>query len=163
MTTSAFKDALANVMTHEGGYVNDRHDPGGETNMGISKRSYPSEDIKNLTVSRAMAIYEKDYWDKIEGDMLPAAVAFVLFDMAVNMGVRRAVRLLQNIIGGGRDGIVGPETLRKLAAQPVRHVVLELTTERILSYADMSGWGRFGEGWTRRSLKTLALALEKIR
>ena len=59
------------VLKSEGGYVNDPHDPGGETNFGISKRAYPSVDIKHLTKEGAIAIYKKDYWDKIKGDDLP--------------------------------------------------------------------------------------------
>ena len=52
-----FKLAIPRVITNEGGYVNDPDDPGGETKYGISKRSYPALDIKNLTVEQATAIY----------------------------------------------------------------------------------------------------------
>ena len=55
MTASNFDAAMAEVFSHEGGYVNDPRDPGGETNMGISKRSYPNEDIRGMTRERAAA------------------------------------------------------------------------------------------------------------
>ena len=52
-----FTEAVSVVFKHEGGYVNDRNDPGGETNMGISKRAYPDLDIKNLTQDDAAEIF----------------------------------------------------------------------------------------------------------
>lgn len=90
--TDNFQIALKFVLKHEGGYVNDPDDPGGETKYGISKRAYPNEDIKNLTRERAEFLYKRDYWD-IPGfdlDNFPQDVAVVLFNVAVNMGVGRA-------------------------------------------------------------------------
>lgn len=59
-----FEKAVAFVLRHEGGYTNDNRDPGGETKFGISKRAYPSLDIKNLTEEQAKVIYRRDYWDR---------------------------------------------------------------------------------------------------
>ena len=52
-----FEDAFDRLISHEGGYVNDPLDPGGETKFGISKRSYPTLDIAALTREDARAIY----------------------------------------------------------------------------------------------------------
>ncbi len=60
--TEKFNKAVRIILAHEGGYVNHPADPGGETNMGISKRSYPDLDIKNLTVAMAKEIYFRDFW-----------------------------------------------------------------------------------------------------
>lgn len=107
-----FNRCIKVVLRNEGGYVNDPDDPGGETNMGIAKRFYPNEDIKNMTVERATEIFFKDYWTPmnlygIEDDNLILQV----FDFGVNVGVRTAVKLLQRIVGVTDDGKVGPITL----------------------------------------------------
>ena len=84
-----FEQCLAHVLRSEGGYVNDPNDPGGETNMGISKRAYPHENIKGMTRARAATIYRRDYWDAVQGDSLPAGLDLVAFDPAVNSVARR--------------------------------------------------------------------------
>lgn len=104
--------ALRWIFESEGGYVNHPNDPGGETKYGISKKSYPHLDIRNLTKEEAREIYIRDFWKKIRGDEISAPLNICVFDMAVNSGVDRAVRLLQSQIGAAEDGIVGPETLK---------------------------------------------------
>ena len=59
---TTFDEIIEVVLEHEGGYVNDPHDAGGETNFGIAKRWYPDVDIKNLTKEQAKKIYHQDYW-----------------------------------------------------------------------------------------------------
>jgi hypothetical protein len=86
----SFDKALSFVLSWEGGYSNDPNDAGGETNFGISKRAYPNEDIKNMTMDRAMEIYRNDYWNACNCDDLPYPLDMVIFDTAVNMGVGRA-------------------------------------------------------------------------
>ena len=76
-----FDDAIGIVLKHEGGYVNDKNDPGGETRYGISKRAYPDLDIKNLTISQATEIYKKDYWVKGKCDKVPPKLRLIYFDI----------------------------------------------------------------------------------
>jgi len=90
-----FPKSLRFVLRWEGGYTNDPHDPGGETNLGISRRAYPTLDIKSLTEQDAMAIYHRDYWIKAGCDDLPCPMDWVVFDTAVNMGVKKAKVILQ--------------------------------------------------------------------
>ena len=89
-----FDSAIQFVLEREGGYVNDPADPGGETNMGISKRAYPNEDIKNLTVERAKALYYRDYWLAAGCDQFTPPLDLIVLDTAVNMGVGRAKQFL---------------------------------------------------------------------
>ena len=89
-----FNKALKFVLKWEGGYSNDPRDPGGETNFGISKRSYPNEDIKNMTLDRAKEIYYQNYWLKAGCDDLPYPFNIVVFDTAVNMGRSRAIKFI---------------------------------------------------------------------
>ena len=85
--------AIDFVLKWEGGYVHDPLDPGGETNFGISKKSYPDLDIKNLTKEQAVEIYKRDYWLATKCDTLPYPLDIIVFDTAVNMGRSRATIL----------------------------------------------------------------------
>jgi len=89
-----FEKALKFVLKWEGGYSNDPNDPGGETKYGISKRSYPHEDIKNMTLERAKEIYYQNYWLKAGCDGLTFPFNIVVFDTAVNMGRSRAIKFI---------------------------------------------------------------------
>lgn len=103
--------AINFVLSMEGEYTFDPVDPGGETKFGISKKSYPSLDIKNLTVDQAKDIYKTDYWQVCHCDELPSPFAISVFDMAVNQGTGKAKRLLQIILGVDVDGIIGQKTI----------------------------------------------------
>ena len=147
-----FDEAFEQLIGHEGGYVLDSLDPGGETKFGISKRSYPGENIANLTLERAKAIYLRDYWGPAGGDTVPADIRFMLFDMAVNQGVKTAIRALQHVAGVGEDGILGPVTLQALQSMPAERLLFRFTAARLVAYtrADDLRWGRFGRGWVKR-------------
>lgn len=117
---STFEIALAVVLKNEGRYINDPDDAGGETNFGISKRSYPDLDIKNLTLQEASAIYRKDYWDAYQYSRINTqTIATKIFDMAVNMGPSQAHKLAQRSVWAWSqqpselldDGIMGNNTL----------------------------------------------------
>lgn len=145
-----FAAAFARTIGHEGGYVNDPRDPGGETKFGISKRAYPGEDIAGLTIERAAALYARDYWTPIKGDQLPDAVAAEVFDAAVNHGVSAGVRMLQRAVGVSADGIMGPVTLATAQAIEPMHFVLRFNAARLEFYADLPTFPAFGRGWARR-------------
>lgn len=89
-----FESVIDGLIRREGGYVNSKNDPGGETRWGISKRYYPHLDIKNLTVEQAKAIYRKDYWGKLGADKLPPHMREIAFDAAVNQGVGATKNML---------------------------------------------------------------------
>ena len=115
----SFKEIIEKVLEHEGGYVNDPKDLGGETKYGITKRFYPDVDIKNLTIEQATEIYKKDYWDKNKVESLPQNLWHIYFDMCVNMGKRTAGKVLQRAANNkGRnievDGGLGPMTIGAL-------------------------------------------------
>lgn len=86
------RKGLTFVLKWEGGYSFDPKDPGGETNWGISKKSYPNEDIKNLSRERALEIYCNDYWLKAHCELIPFPTNVAVFDTAVNCGVSRAIK-----------------------------------------------------------------------
>lgn len=122
------------MIIHEGGYVSDPADSGGETKYGISKRSYPNEDIAALTVDDAKAIYLRDFWKTEYEQISDQQLANKVFDFSVNMGAASAVRLLQRAInfcgwGIAEDGIFGPETLKRVNGLPASNLIdaLKLT------------------------------------
>ena len=103
--------AIKLTLIHEGGYVNDPRDAGGETNFGISKREFPNEDIKNMTEDRAIEIYKEGYWKDLYSQITSQLVANKLFDFGVLFGVGTAVGLLQLSLGFPVDHSFGPDTL----------------------------------------------------
>lgn len=155
----AFKSAVEIILAHEGGYVNDSRDPGGETKFGISKRAYPDIDIRSLTRDDAKAIYYRDYWQPIRGDRLSFGVALVLFDMAVNMGRSRTIKMLQKACSVKQDGKFGDITLAAANSINKNALIEELTKERVLYYTALDTWKIYGAGWLRRSIETLSSAL----
>ena len=147
---SAYDQVFEIIIGHEGGYVNNPADPGGETKYGISKRAYPAVDIVALTLEQAKDIYKRDYWDKIEGDALDPGLALVAFDAAVNNGVGRAVRWLQAAVGVAADGAIGPATRAAVAAADAAETLVLLHGARIEFMASLPTWPTFGKGWSRR-------------
>ncbi len=153
-----FDKLIDRVLGHEGGYVNDPDDPGGETKFGIAKRSYPALDIRSLTRDQAIAIYRRDFWARVQGDALPPSFAFQALDAAVNHGCENAVRWLQRAAGVADDGIVGPQTLGAVKRADQADLVLNFNAERLEFYAKLKTFDVFGRGWTRRVAANLRFA-----
>lgn len=146
---SDFDKTFDHVVGIEGGYVNDPKDPGGETKFGISRRAYPAEDIRNLTLDRARFLYRRDYWDAVKGDALPYPLNLFVFDTAVNQGVDPAIRLLQKTLNVAQDGVLGPQTI--LAAQAMRNESVALyLADRAVRYAGTRNFEVYGRGWLKR-------------
>tara|TARA_Y100001970_G_C14223425_1_gene854062 strand:+ start:1012 stop:1521 length:510 start_codon:yes stop_codon:yes gene_type:complete len=156
---SKFKEALEVILHHEGGYVNHPKDPGGETNLGVTKRVYEewggTKDMKELTPEDVEPIYQKNYWDKLKCDELPEALALCVFDFGVNAGPGRAAKYLQSLVGAlPIDGGIGPMTLAAVDKY-IDKFSVELAVERYQEarqkyYEELSTFATFGRGWTRR-------------
>lgn len=151
-----FDEAFARLIGHEGGYVNDPRDPGGETKFGISKRSYPDVNIATLTEDAAKAIYYRDFWKPL-GDAHPA-IKFQMFDFAVNSGINTAIRKLQASIGVADDGHWGPLSAAALNAMDVSDVIMRFTAERLDFWRKLSTWPTYGSGWAGRAATNLRYA-----
>ncbi len=144
------KKALRWIIHAEGGYVNNPDDPGGETNYGISKKSYPDMDIPNITYKEACDIYIRDYWDRINADKIPYPLSIYLFDMAVNAGCGRAVKILQKLIGTKQDGIIGPKTTKAVNSYHYVNLAEEYMWKRIEYYTTLKNAQHFLKGWMNR-------------
>ena len=155
---TSFDDIIEVVLHHEGGYVNDPKDPGGETNFGIAKRSHPDVDIKNLTKEGAKEIYYEDYWCGNKVPHMPDDLKHIYFDMCVNQGRGRAVKILQraaNAKGAGLkvDGGMGPKTLaamKDVELDRVRAYRVKYYADLVTRKADLE---KFYFGWFRRALE----------
>ncbi len=154
MKELTFNQAFDRLISHEGGYVFNAKDPGGETKFGISKRSYPMLNIKDLTLDMAKAIYLKEFWQPL-GEGCHSAIKFQAFDFAVNSGIQTALRKLQKAIGVADDGHFGPISRARLASIPVSDVLFLYLAERLDFLTRLSIWPEFGRGWARRIAKDL--------
>lgn len=154
------------IVCSEGGYTTDPKDRGnwttgvcgkGEckgTKYGISAMSYPTLDICNLSRDEAVALYKKDYWDKVQGDTLPEKLAYVVTDTAVNMGVTKAIKLMQEMCGIKQDGIFGAITTTRIKEYLDTHgepqAIKVYLDCRIKAYKKLSNFPRYGKGWLAR-------------
>ncbi len=150
-----FDEAFERLIGHEGGYVSDPRDPGGETKYGVSKRSYPGEDIAGMTLERAKAIYLRDYWTPSGCAAVPAGIRFDLFDMAVNSGVKAAIRMLQRTVGVPDDGVLGPVTMAAISGGDPARVAARFNGHRLQFMSSLPTWPAFGRGWANRIAKNL--------
>lgn len=155
-----FDLAFDRLIGNEGGYVNNPGDPGGETNFGISKRSYPTVDIASLTREQAKVIYFRDFWQRGQMDRYDPAIAFQVFDIAVNSGIETAIRLLQRAAGVADDGHVGPVTLAAIKSRSVTDLLMLIIAERLIFWCKLSTWPTFGKGWARRAADNLKYAAQ---
>ena len=159
MTLTTFNEIIEKILEHEGGYVNDPLDAGGETNFGIAKRFYPDVDIKNLTKEQAKIIYHQDYWRPTKCDAVPSHLRYIYFDMCVNFGRSGAVKVLQRASNAKNkekikvDGGIGPATLNAIQKLETERV----KAYRVLRFADIvikkPEQERFWFGWFRRAVK----------
>lgn len=145
-----FDEAFAEVIGVEGGYTPGIGDPGGETKFGISKRAYPGEDIKDMTLERAKEIYARDYWGPAGCDALPDAAKDQVFDMAVNSGVKTAIRTMQHTVGVVADGILGPNTLQAIQSMPGPRFIARFNGSRLAYMTSLPNWPESGKGWANR-------------
>lgn len=156
-----FRLAVERTLRFEGGYVNDPADPGGETRWGISKRSHPEVDIKNLTMEGAIEIYQKDYWLPDYEKITDERIAYKIFDAGVNMGVSEAVSLLQrslNYFGKKltEDGKFGPTTLAAVNSVEPERLLAELKARWAFRVAKLIQkrpvMTKYALGWCRRAM-----------
>ena len=153
-----WEEALKHILKYEGGYVNHKDDPGGRTNLGVTQRVWEDwtgkpateEDMRGLTVAMVSPLYKKRYWDAVRGDDLPSGVDLCVFDCAVNAGVGRASKFLQQAVGVTADGQIGPMTGAATTAKPAEEVIEAFCNLRETHYKSLSTFATFGKGWMNR-------------
>lgn len=172
-----FDSALAHVLALEGGYTDDPRDPGGPTNAGITLATLAADrgiapdatsrarlvtTLKRLTPAEIADIYRRRYWQAARCPQLPAPIALMHFDCAVNQGPGRAARLLQQAVGAEVDGEIGPETLASARRADLRTAIARYANLRREAYRALSSFPRFGRGWLARVDETRQAALALV-
>ena len=145
-----FKQALFLTLRFEGGYSDNKLDPGGATNMGVTLetlslsrgKAVTKADVRALTFVEAASIYFQHYWQPIKADGLAAGVDLLAFDIAVNMGVGRILKWLA-------------ETA---SLEPVSRIQA-LHARRTGFWRHLAIFSTFGRGWTNRETAVLKQAL----
>lgn len=171
---SRFETAIPVVLAHEGGWADHPSDPGGATKYGISLRFLRShgldmdgdgdvdaQDVRGLTPAQASALYREHFWDRHGyGAIVDSQVATKVFDMAVNLGPKRAHRLTQHALRAcGEavevDGVFGPKTLAAVNDCEARELLLELAHQQSTYYSTLiemhPRFEVFRQGWKRRA------------
>ena len=155
---SNFDACLAEVLKHEGGYVNHPQDPGGMTNLGVTKKVWeewtgqPADEqiMRSLTPEKVTPLYKKRYWDAVKGDDLPIGIDLCVFDCAVNSGVSRSARFIQSTAGVTADGVIGPKTIEAINSKQPSSLISDFCAKREAFYRTLPTFATFGKGWMNR-------------
>ena len=153
--------AYALIRKAEGGYANrpKKHDPGGETNYGVTKKTYdayrrgkglPRQSVMFISQDEVAEIYRQEYAKPVRFDDLPAGVDYFVFDSAIHSGPVRAAKLLQRVVGADEDGFIGAKTLASVAAMPPMQLLSELKEVRMRYLKGLDNWKPNANGWTNR-------------
>jgi lysozyme family protein len=156
------------LLEHEGGYVNNVHDKGGMTNLGVTKRVYDKwigresteQEMRDLTPDDVAPIYKKNYWNRVKGDSLPSGLDWACFDWAVNSGSGRPAKAVQRAVGATQDGAIGNQTLGLIAEKDPKFIIDYVYTVRQAFYESLDDYKHFGRGWSRRNTETLHQAMK---
>lgn len=149
------------IRFYEGGFVNDKDDPGGATNRGVTLATFrgvfgkrkTASDLKNMTAAQWDIIFKKYFWDKCKADTInDQSVANMLVDFAWHSGIGNAVPIMQKVVGLHRqDGIVGDITLTAINSYPNQKALFEnLKKARMGFLRGRKTWWKYGKGWTKR-------------
>jgi lysozyme family protein len=164
-----FQECLDLVLKSEGGWVNHPSDPGGETNLGVTKRvweeyvGHPVESLKKLTKEDVAPLYELKYWRPCYGEVLPRGLDFVVFSMGINAGPGRSIKLLQSAIGCVPDGVIGPATRGLISDSNSATLIAKFSEARREYYRSLKNFPIFGKGWLNRVDHEEAEALSMVK
>jgi lysozyme family protein len=164
-----FQECLELVLKSEGGWVNHPSDPGGETNLGVTKRvweeyvGHPVESLKKLTKEDVAPLYEQKYWRPCYGEVLPRGLDFVVFSMGINAGPGRSIKLLQSSIGCVPDGVIGPKTRGLISDSNCAALISKFSEARREYYKTLKTFPVFGKGWLNRVDHEEAQALQMTK
>jgi lysozyme family protein len=159
--------ALKQVLKSEGGWSDHASDPGGATMKGITIGTYrewkrnphiTKEELRAIPDAEVYDIYRQQYWNKIDGDYLPSGVDYAVFDAAVNMGVARATKLIQEAVGVTADGVLGPKSLSAIQKANPKELIEKFSALKEAFYRSLKTFPVFGKGWLSRvaEVKTIS-------
>ena len=146
------------MLASEGGYVNHPSDPGGRTNLGVTQRVWEEwvgresneKEMRSLTKEMVEPLYKRKFWDACRCDDLPIGIDYLVFDFAVNAGVGRSAKLLQQCVGVSADGAIGPITITAVKAQNPAELIEKFSDAKEDFYRSLNTFDTFGKGWLNR-------------
>ena len=166
---SNFEKCFDLLLKSEGGYSDNKSDPGGKTNLGVTQKVWQEwvmpqevteEDMRSLTPAMVKPLYMSRYWDACKCDDLPAGVDYCVFDTAVNSGRVRAIKFLQSVVGTVPDGAIGPVTIASVNGRGSNLPIQQFMDKREAFLRGLSHFPTFGKGWIRRCNEVRHRALE---
>lgn len=161
------------MLAHEGGFVNHPKDPGGMTNLGVTARVWEEwlgrpvseKEMRALTPTMVKPLYKRKYWDACRADELVSGVDYAVFDVAVNSGPGRAIKILQSCVGVPADGGFGPTTMAAVAqfkGESAKMLIEDYCAKRLEFLQSLRTFPTFGKGWSRRVAEVKAKALAMV-
>jgi len=165
-----FEQCLALVLKAEGGFVDNPHDPGGMTNLGVTKETWESyigrevdeQEMRNLGPLDVAPLYRKKYWDLAMCEDMPAGVDYCVFDAAVNSGVSQSIKFVQRALDVVIDGVIGPQTLGAIRQRDTEELIEQICEERLQFLQSLRTWPTFGNGWSNRVTSVQQNALKML-
>jgi lysozyme family protein len=153
-----FEPSLAAVLQHEGGFVNHPSDPGGMTNLGVTKAVWEAysgkpateQDMRGLTKAMVAPLYRKRYWDVCQCNEMPSGIDYLVFDFAVNAGCTRSAKTLQQALRIQTDGVIGPVTLQAVKDADAKQLINDFSRNKENFYRSLVTFSTFGKGWLNR-------------
>ena len=151
--------ALQHVLKSEGLWSDNPADPGGATMKGITLNVYrewkrnphiSKDELRVIPDEEVYNLYKELYWNKVQGDNLPAGVDYAVFDAAVNMGVGRAAKLIQEAVGVTADGMLGPASISAIQKTDPKELIEKFSQLKENFYRSLKTFNTFGVGWLRR-------------
>jgi lysozyme family protein len=155
---SNWSNAFQLMLKSEGGFVNHPSDPGGMTNLGVTKATWENwvgresdeAEMRGLTPEKVEPLYKKKYWDAVRADDLPVGLDYLMFDFGVNAGPGRAIKLLQTAVGVTPDGGFGSMTLAAVQAIDPVELIEKFSQAKEDFYRSLGTFATFGKGWLNR-------------
>jgi lysozyme family protein len=155
---SNWKKSFELMLKSEGGFVNHPSDPGGMTNLGVTKatwenwvgRASDEAEMRSLTPEKVEPLYKKKFWDAVRADELPVGLDYLMFDFAVNAGPGRAIKVMQSAAGTTPDGALGPITMSAVQAADPVILIIEFSHAKEDFYRSLNTFATFGKGWLNR-------------
>lgn len=155
---SNWDNAFKLMLKSEGGFVNHPSDPGGMTNLGVTKATWENwigresneTEMRALTPEKVEPLYKKKYWDAVRADELPVGLDYLMFDFGVNAGPGRAIKVMQSAVGVTPDGGFGPMTLAAVQAIDPNELIERFSQAKEDFYRSLTTFPTFGTGWLNR-------------
>jgi lysozyme family protein len=168
---SNFDKVLALVLKEEGGFSNDPRDPGGMTNLGVTKRVWEAfvghevdeAAMRALTPATVAPLYRQNYWNRVHGDELPTGLDYAVMDFAVNSGTSRAAKTLQRACGVVDDGAIGPKTMQAVHGAEPTPLIDSVCEQRLSFLQSLPTFDTFGRGWTARVERVKAASEQMLQ